>query len=122
MNQWVRDAFAYANEKTGREPTYQDIADVLNAARIGQAYDKSVVQKMTVGRKVSLLEAGAISQATGYPLPEAQFDAQTLDDRLESLSPQRQERLVAYLEELEALEAADQAHTAPQKSSAGAEG
>jgi hypothetical protein len=65
MNQWVRDALAHTNL------TGPDIAAGLTRM-LSKNYDKSMVQKMTVFRKVSKAEAEAISALTGYPLtPDA---------------------------------------------------
>lgn len=60
MNQWVRDALAHAGM------TFPQLADALTRSGVG-TYDRSTIQKMTVGRKVSFEEARAISEATGYP-------------------------------------------------------
>lgn len=61
MNQWVRDALAHT-DLTGPE-----IAAGMTRL-LQKNYDKSIVQKMTVFRKVTKPEAEAISALTGYPL------------------------------------------------------
>lgn len=62
MNQWVREALAHAG-LSGPE-----VADKLSA-RLRRSYDRSIIQKMTVARKVSADEAAELSTITGYPLP-----------------------------------------------------
>lgn len=64
MNNWVREAI----EHYGQSMTA--VADAMNRANLGTKYDRSKVQKMTVGRRVTFEEAQALSQITGYPLTE----------------------------------------------------
>lgn len=61
MNQWVRDALAHTTL------TGPDVAAGLTRL-LSKNYDKSMIQKMTVFRKVTKAEAEAISSLTGYPL------------------------------------------------------
>jgi hypothetical protein len=67
MNQWVRDALEYA------EMSYPRAAAGL-AREMKKNFDRSTVQKMTVGRKVSMAEAEALSKITGFPVvpPDAE--------------------------------------------------
>lgn len=64
MNQWVRDALAHS------EMGYPEVADAMSRA-LHRSYDRSMIYKMTVKRKVSKAEAEAISEITGYPLTPA---------------------------------------------------
>ena len=90
MNQWVRDALAHADDMS-----YDRAAEHLNNAKIGQTYDKSFVQKMTVDRKVSLAEATALSVATGYDLPSLTDAGMTDDDILTALDPDDRDAVMA---------------------------
>ncbi|MCV2448485.1 hypothetical protein E3D03_014555 [Paracoccus sp. DMF] len=47
----------------------QGLADSLTKTGAG-SYDRSIVQKMTVARKVTAEEAQAIAAITGHPLPD----------------------------------------------------
>ena len=65
MNQWVRNALDHT------DLTGPDLAAAMTRL-LGKNYDKSILQKMTVFRKVTKPEAEAISSLTGYPItPEA---------------------------------------------------
>ena len=80
MNQWVRDALAAS------DMTQQALADALSSrADVGQ-YAKSMVNKMTKSRKVTMDEARAISAITGHPLPPSAEDSE-LADRINDLDP-----------------------------------
>lgn len=105
MNQWFRDALDHMSDR-GQAMTYDEIAAALSRQKIGAVYDKSIVQKMTTMRKISLTEASALSALTGYPLPDHDASAESLDERKSRLSAARQTRLLEYLAELEALERA----------------
>ena len=106
MNEWVRQALTYASD-AGDDLSYDEIANALTIAKVGGTYDKSKVQKMTIGRKVSLLEAQVISQLTKFPLPQPEQQATSLDERAARLSVKRQQRLLEMLADLEAAEAVD---------------
>lgn len=106
MNQWARDAFDHAADK-GLDLTYDEVADAMTRAQLGQVYDKSKVQKMTTIRKVSLAEAQVLSGITGFPIPDAHEYALSVDERLSRLSPDRRRRLLEMLDDLEAAEAVD---------------
>lgn len=82
MNQWVRDALAHAGM------TFPQLADALTRSGVG-TYDRSTIQKMTVGRKVSFEEARAISEATGYPYVSDEDGQGFVADYL-SLDPESQ--------------------------------
>lgn len=69
MNQWVRDALANAGM------SQQELGDALTRTGIGN-YDRSIVQKMTVMRRISMAEAHAISSITSFPLSERDPDGQ----------------------------------------------
>ena len=73
-NQWVRDALAYA----GIGQT--ELAARLHDLKIISSPDRSVVQKMTVGRKVTAKEMLAISQITGLPTPKEVSYTHALED------------------------------------------
>lgn len=103
MNQWVRDAFLHA-EANGNDLSYDEVAVAMTKA-VGSNYDKSMVQKMTTERKVSLAEASVISQMTGYPLPEEKSRALSLDERAARLAEPRRRIFLALLDQLEAAEA-----------------
>lgn len=79
MNQWVRDAVEHSGM------SMQEISERMNGKNLGAAYDRSKVQKMTVSRKVSKIEAEAIAEITGYPLTDG--DAQQMIDDFRSLAP-----------------------------------
>jgi len=70
INQWVRDAIEHA-EIRGKKVTFDLLADALTKAKIGQTYDKSMVQKMTTIRDVKASEARVIAEFTGYPIEDA---------------------------------------------------
>lgn len=107
-NQWLRDALAYCDENSGYL-TYDEVATALNRSSLKQTYDRSMIQKMTTIRQISLDEAKVLSQITGFPLaPEQQEES--LSARFSRLSSGRQERLLGILDDLEAAEAADQAN------------
>ena len=67
MNQWVRDALSQTN-LSGPE-----IAAGMTKL-LSRNYDKSMLQKMTVFRKVTKPEAEAISALTGFPLTKGDLD------------------------------------------------
>lgn len=67
INQWVREALEHAGL------SQQLLADKLTRDGAGN-FDRSIIQKMTVGRKVSAAEAQAISKITGYPLHSTSSD------------------------------------------------
>lgn len=90
MNQWVRDAFAYALDQ-GRNITYNEMGDELTAASLGQPYDKTKVQKMTIARKVTLVEAEVISRVTGFPTRESQNGVAGLSIRYEAFVGEAEE-------------------------------
>lgn len=69
MNQWVRDALAAAGL------SQQELGDALTRAGIGN-YDRSMIQKMTVARRVTMDEAQAIAAVTNHPLPENGLESQ----------------------------------------------
>lgn len=69
INQWVRDAIKHA-ETRGKKVTFDLLADALTKAKIGQTYDKSMVQKMTTIRDVKASEARVIAEFTGYPIED----------------------------------------------------
>lgn len=104
MNEWAQKAFLFA-EANGKDLTYDDVADFMTKKKIGATYDKSMVQKMTATRRVSLMEAEALSEITGYPLPR---DGMSMDDRVSRLSDSRQKMIREILADLEAAEAVDQ--------------
>lgn len=78
MNQWVRDALKTA------DLSQRELADRLSAIPGMPTYDRSMVQKMTVGRKVTMDEARAISKISGHPLP-AQGAVQELMAKISTL-------------------------------------
>lgn len=106
MNLWAREAFVHA-EQSGVNLTYQDVADAMTRAHIGTTYDKSMVQKMTTMRKVSLAEAQVLAKLTGYPMPAEGERALSLDERAARLSEARRQRMLDMLADLEAAEAVD---------------
>lgn len=69
MNQWVRDAL----QASGL--SQQALGDALTKAGLGN-YDRSIIQKMTVARRVAMDEAQEICRITGHPLPETSSDAE----------------------------------------------
>lgn len=79
MNQWARDALAHFDK------SMQEVADLLNEKDLGAKYDRSKVQKMTVARKVSKMEAEALAEITGYPLSDD--DAQQMMFDFDRLKP-----------------------------------
>lgn len=80
MNQWVRDAL----QASGM--TQQALADALTAHAGVGSFAKSMVNKMTKSRKISMDEARAISTITGHPLPPS-ADGMAIVQALEGLEP-----------------------------------
>ncbi|WP_313350238.1 hypothetical protein [Paracoccus sp. (in: a-proteobacteria)] len=74
MNQWVRDAL----ESCGMTQTA--LAEALSGVEGLGSYDRSIVYKMTVSRRVQIKEAKAISQITKYPLPDSETDSESALD------------------------------------------
>jgi len=62
INQWVRDALAHA------DMAQAEMARLLTE-RLRRSYDRSIVNKMTIGREVSADEASIIADITGLPVP-----------------------------------------------------
>lgn len=75
INEWVRQALAHAGISQSQLTRDMHKAGVIKN-------DRSIVQKMTVNRKVSAEEAAAISRITGYPLPNSGFHFHNDDDEL----------------------------------------
>lgn len=69
MNQWVRDALETAGL------SQQALGYALTRAGVGN-FDRSIVQKMTVSRRITMDEAAAIAEITGHPLPDPSGDAE----------------------------------------------
>ena len=95
MNQWVRDALAAS------DMTQQALADALTASVGLGSYAKSMVNKMTKARKVSMDEARAISAITGYPLP-ASADDEDLAAQIRNLDPADQQMVRSLIDRLHA--------------------
>ncbi len=70
INQWVRDALAHAGVAQA------ELARKLSA-RLRVSYDRSIVNKMTIGRDVSAEEMFAISELTGFETPNVVPEATT---------------------------------------------
>ena len=104
MNKWVPEQIA-ATGLTG------PMAAENMTREIGEGYNRFTLYKMTTTRKVTLLEAQALSRATGYPLPDEDGDereqAMGYGQRRARLSPKRREILDSILADLEAAEAID---------------
>ena len=106
MNQWAREAFSFAADQ-GKPLTYDEVAEAMTKAGLGLTYHKTMVQKMTTIRKVSLAEAEVLSRVTGYPIPDGQREAAGLEARYSKLSEKRQRALTQVLQDLEAAEELD---------------
>jgi hypothetical protein len=102
MNEWVKSLV----EKTGLSGP--DAAEILRRD-VGEGYNRFTLYKMTKNRRVTLLEAQALSNATGFPLPDQERSALSYDQRRSVLSPKRQAALDQVLEDLEAAEAIEKA-------------
>lgn len=89
INAWVKEAIDSAGL------SYQSIADEMTRSGIG-AYDRSKVQKMTVGRGVSAEEAAAIATITGYALPSA-YSGDRFETDFERLSESDREIVRAMI-------------------------
>lgn len=92
MNQWVRDALEHAGlnyPETARRMTTQ----------LRKNYDRSIIQKMTVGRGVSADEAAALARITGFPLP-ASDDMEMRIARYKALPPRDRRAIDALIDEL----------------------
>lgn len=89
MNQWVRDALSH----WGR--SMAELAAELTRVS-GRNYDRSMVQKMTVKRKVTKAEAEAIAKVTGYSASPSRAGDDILDKfmRLSEDQQDAVERLV----------------------------
>jgi hypothetical protein len=69
---WIAEAIETANARLPdgkRRWTYASLGRAM-ADRLGVAYDRSKIQKMTVGRKISAAEAAAISDILAVEMPE----------------------------------------------------
>lgn len=75
INDWVRQALAHAGLSQSQLTREMHKAGIIKN-------DRSIVQKMTVNRKVSAEEAAAISRITGYPLPNTDLRPQDDGDEL----------------------------------------
>lgn len=93
MNQWVRDAL----EASGM--TQQGLADRLSGHPGMPPYAKSMVNKMTKSRKVSLAEARAISDITGHPLPVTKVTDEIVAE-IESLHPDDRKAVITLIHNL----------------------
>lgn len=93
MNKWVRDAL----ESSGL--SQQALSDLLSRTPTVGTYDRSMVQKMTVARKVSMDEARAISQITGHPLPDTENSGEVVAE-YQRLSPDSQAAIRILMKEL----------------------
>lgn len=74
----------------------QALADALTNTPGMANYDRSMVQKMTVGRGVSLNEAKAISAITKFPLPSAETSS-GIDAQFSRLTPENQAVVTAVI-------------------------
>lgn len=79
INQWVRDALAYAGISQAA------LAKALHERGAISAPDRSIVQKMTVNRDVSADEAFAISEITALPTPNEASRPEAYDEILRLL-------------------------------------
>lgn len=93
MNQWVRDAL----EAGGL--SQQALSEGLSRASGLGSYDRSMVQKMTVSRKISMDEARVISQLTGHPLPDTEEGVEVMTDYMK-LSSDSQAAIRTLMKEL----------------------
>lgn len=93
MNQWVREALNHA------DMSQQALSDALTRSKHLGTYDRSMVQKMTVGRRVSLQEAEQISQITGYPLPDT-VSEQEFSGMFQRLNPENQQAIQTIMSNL----------------------
>lgn len=89
MNQWVRDAVEHYGQSMAA------VADELNKKDLRTTYDRAKVQKMTTVRRVTIEEAQAISEITGFPLSEQEDARDFLADYLRL--PDGQKSLVHQL-------------------------
>lgn len=96
MNLWVRNAII----ESGKSQT--ELAAGLTRSGLGN-YDRSMVQKMTVGRRVSMDEARVISQLTGYPMPDPTGGAH-LPAGYDKLDPAHQAVVRRLIDELLSLQ------------------
>jgi len=95
-NQWVRDAMAFADNMSQSK-----LAEELHKRKVISAADRSVVQKMTVGRKVTAKEMLAISEITGFPTPKDALVPNLLDEirsRHPDLAPEAVRSVLQALE------------------------
>lgn len=93
MNQWVRDALRTCGM------TQQELADRLTAHPDVSSYDKSMVNKMTKKRKISAVEARAISDITGYPVPPSK-ESEAIIRELAELSAADREAVLTLIRNL----------------------
>lgn len=77
------------------------LAEELHKRKVISAADRSVVQKMTVSRKVTAKEMLAISEITGFPTPKDELGPNILDEirtRYPNLSPEAVQSALQALE------------------------
>lgn len=92
MNAWVREVLEHAGW------SFPDAAAVLTRAGLGN-YDRSKVQKMTVGRKVSLAEAEALAAASGLRVPVGDRDEEFIS-KISRLSERDRAMVFALIDRL----------------------
>lgn len=100
MNQWVRDALEHGNL------SFPQAAEILTRAGLGE-YERSKIQKMTVGRKVTMAEATALSEAIGFPLPGAEVENEFIK-KLSLLSEDHRRLVYQLIDSFPAAREADQ--------------
>jgi len=79
INQWVLDALKHANMSQSK------LAAALYERKIISANDRSIVNKMTIGRDVTANEVFAIADITGFPAPNETDDLPPIREEAEIL-------------------------------------